>query len=445
VPKVIIIGAGLSGLSAAHRLRDNGWDVFVFESDKIPGGRALCERRDGFIIDTGPDALTTAYTHYLALCDRMRLSSAIVQSSPVVGLVRAGRLIDIDTARLLRSAFTPALSMSAKLKLVRGVWTIRKDLARTDAFALVNRADDDDPRDNAYAFALRHFGKEAADYLIDPLVRLVTGTHSIHATPLMVPAVLSAWSSPMINVKGGLDALPHALAKSLNISFGATCEQIVRSADGVSATICIDGALHDVQADAAIVATQSDVAMQIAPDIEQSLGSILRKIEPLSLYTVALAFDRATKSKAYAVQIPSVERQDELLMFLQHNKAPDRAPPGKSLITYYIDHNAVPRYADLPDSEIVRRGLALATSLMPELASSFRFASVSRWKRARSLATPGYYRNIRDLITAIDTASPIQLAGDIFGAGSMEAAILGGRGAADRLLERQRHHKGSGE
>ncbi|MGE4431545.1 MAG: NAD(P)/FAD-dependent oxidoreductase [Sphingobium sp.] len=445
MPKVIIIGAGLSGLSAAHRLRDKGWDVFLFESDQIAGGRARCERRDGFIIDTGPDALTTAYSQYLALCDRMRLSRSIVPSSPVVGLVRSGRLIDIDTSKLVRAAFTPALSLSAKLRFARGVWSIRKDIAATDAFALVDRAEDDDPNDNAYAFAQRHFGQEVADYLIDPLVRLVTGTHSIHATPLMVPAVLSAWSSPMINVQGGLDALPHALAMSLNIRFGATCEQIMSSAKGVRARIRIDGDVHEIDADAAIVATQSDVAMQIAPELDRSLGTILRRIEPLSLYTVALAFDRPTVSKAYAVQIPSIERRDELLMFLQHNKAPDRAPRGKSLITYYIDHNAVPRYADLPDSEIIRRGIALATSLMPELSSSFRFASVSRWKRAGSLATPGYYRNIRDLMAAIDAASPIQLAGDIFGAGSMEAAIRGGHGAADRLLARQRHHNEPGK
>ncbi|SCW71789.1 Flavin containing amine oxidoreductase [Sphingobium faniae] len=440
MPKVIIIGAGLSGLSAAHRMRDNGWDVFLFESDRIAGGRARCERRDGFVIDTGPDALSTAYTEYLAMCDRMRLSTAVVPSSPVVGIVRGGRLINIDSSRLLTAALTPALSLSAKLKLARGIWAMRSDIAKTDAFALVKRADDDDPADNAYALAERQFGKEAADYLIDPLVRLVTGTRSSHATALMVPAVLSAWSSPMINILGGLDALPNALAAPLNITFGANCDHVERSTEGVSATITINGQTHHVEADAAIVATQSDAATLIAPDIERTLGALLRKIEPLSLYTVALAYDRPTVSTAYAVQLPSAEYRDELVILLQHNKAPDRAPPGKSLITYYIDHKAVPRYVDLPDSEIVRRGIATTTSLMPELASSFRFASVNRWDRAGSLATPGYYRVIRDMTDAIDTASPVQLAGDIFGAGSMEAAVRGGLAAADRLLQRQRSH-----
>lgn len=440
MPKAIIIGAGLSGLSAAHRLRANGWDVFLFESDAIAGGRARCERRDGFVIDTGPDALTTAYTEYLALCDRMGLSSAVVPSSPVVGLVRDGRLIDIHTSRPLGALLTPALSLSAKLKLARGAWSMRKQIAATDAFALIDQADADDPDDNAYAFATRQFGQEAADYLIDPLVRLVTGTYSERATALMVPAMLSAWSSPMINIGGGLDLLPNALARQLNISFGATCENVEKSGDGIRASIRIDDVLHEIEADAAIVATQTDVAMRIAPDIERDLGAALRKVEPLTLYTIALAFDRPTRSKAYAVQLPSREYRDELLMFLQHNKAPDRAPPGKSLVTYYIDHAAIPRYASLSDGEIIRRGLALTTSLMPELASAFRFASVNRWKRAGSLATPGYYRTIRELTAAIDGQCPVQLAGDVFGAGSMEAAIRGGHAAADRLLARQRLH-----
>ncbi|MEJ2459331.1 MAG: FAD-dependent oxidoreductase [Novosphingobium sp.] len=384
--------------------------------------------------------VATAYTEYLALCDKMKLTDAIVSSSPTVGVVRSGRLIDIDTAKLHKAALTPALSFAAKLKLARGAWSIRKEVARTDAFSLVDRADDDDPADNAHDYAVRHFGQEAADYLINPLVRLLTGTHAHLVTTLMAPSVLSSWASPMINVAGGLDTLPHALAESLNISFSATCERIERTAQGVSARILIDGGVREIEADAAVVATQSDAAMRISPEIDGTLGPLIRRVEPLSLYTVTMAFDRPTKSKAYAVPLSTTERKDELGFFLQHNKAPDRAPPGKSLITFYIDHSEIPRYIDLSDDEIIQRGLALTTGLMPELQSSFLFGSVSRWNRAGSLATPGYYRNIRDMIAAIDVDSPIQLGGDVFGAGSMEAAIRGGQGAADRLLTRQSRH-----
>jgi phytoene desaturase len=55
---VVVVGAGLAGLSAACYLRGRGYDVTVVEREEIPGGRAGVLRRDGFTFDTGPTVLT---------------------------------------------------------------------------------------------------------------------------------------------------------------------------------------------------------------------------------------------------------------------------------------------------------------------------------------------------------------------------------------------------
>jgi len=55
---VVVIGAGLGGLSAAAHLRGDGHDVTVVERDPIPGGRAGVIRSDGFTLDNGPTVLT---------------------------------------------------------------------------------------------------------------------------------------------------------------------------------------------------------------------------------------------------------------------------------------------------------------------------------------------------------------------------------------------------
>ena len=55
---VVVIGAGLSGLSAACYLTGRGYDVTVVEQEEIPGGRAGVLHRDGFAFDTGPSVLT---------------------------------------------------------------------------------------------------------------------------------------------------------------------------------------------------------------------------------------------------------------------------------------------------------------------------------------------------------------------------------------------------
>jgi phytoene desaturase len=55
---VVVIGAGLAGLSAACYLTGRGYDVTVVEREEVPGGRAGVLHADGFIFDTGPTVLT---------------------------------------------------------------------------------------------------------------------------------------------------------------------------------------------------------------------------------------------------------------------------------------------------------------------------------------------------------------------------------------------------
>ena len=59
--KVIIIGAGLSGLSCAHYLDKTKYDIKVFESSSSPGGRAKSENIDGYICDVGFQVLLNNY------------------------------------------------------------------------------------------------------------------------------------------------------------------------------------------------------------------------------------------------------------------------------------------------------------------------------------------------------------------------------------------------
>ena len=56
--KVVVVGAGLAGLSAALRLAGAGRDVTVIERESVPGGRNGLLNKDGYAFDTGPTVLT---------------------------------------------------------------------------------------------------------------------------------------------------------------------------------------------------------------------------------------------------------------------------------------------------------------------------------------------------------------------------------------------------
>jgi phytoene desaturase len=56
--KCIIIGAGVSGLAAAIRMRNKGYEVAVFEANSFPGGKLSSERNGGYRFDMGPSVFT---------------------------------------------------------------------------------------------------------------------------------------------------------------------------------------------------------------------------------------------------------------------------------------------------------------------------------------------------------------------------------------------------
>src|SRR6476469_9019538 len=59
--EVVVVGAGLAGLSAAVRLEAAGCDVHVLESTSAAGGRLSTERIDGFVVDRGFQVFNTGY------------------------------------------------------------------------------------------------------------------------------------------------------------------------------------------------------------------------------------------------------------------------------------------------------------------------------------------------------------------------------------------------
>ena len=146
---IVVVGAGLSGLAAAWKLQQAGFAVTVLEASERPGGRCATLRRDGFIIDTGPEIIAGSYTHYLALLKAVGLGERIVTSSAVVGTVRDGRVIDTDTTKTSAMVFTPLLSLSGKLRLLLGLRRVWGVASRLDAYSMADTPQHDDPQCSA--------------------------------------------------------------------------------------------------------------------------------------------------------------------------------------------------------------------------------------------------------------------------------------------------------
>lgn len=433
--EIAVIGAGLSGLAAAYRMQQAGHDVTVLDANDRPGGRCATIRRDGFIIDTGPEIASTSYKRWLALGRELGLGHDVVQSSPVIALLRDGRMIDIDPTRPLSALFTPALSWGAKLHFARGMLKLRDKLGAIDCDHLLAMTAYDDPASNAEEIAVAAFGREAAEYVIDPLMRAMGGSRMGTVSSLIVFYALAGWSDPMITLRGGLDRLPRAVAEKLKVVYRANVRQIRSGSAGVEIEyLDAGGNGATLHADKCLVTAQYDDAVRLYPRFAKLAPDYGRKLKFARLIDVKLAYGKPTLSRAMAAMVPTIENKDLLMFSLAHNKAPDRAPAGHSLFTIYSEHTEYERLAALDNDKIVDWARDYMERYYPELKGSFLFGHVERQPRTACLSDPGYYHRTAKLWEAIGTEPRVHLGGDMMNGGSMEAAVVGGERAAMRLI-----------
>lgn len=432
---VVVIGAGLSGLAAAYRLQQVGHDVQVLEAADRPGGRCATLRRDGFIIDTGPEIASTGYTRWLKLVHEAGLGGDVVHSSMVLSSLRYGRMIDIDGNKPLSMLFTPLISWRAKLQFALGLRKLRANLAALDPDRLLDAAEFDDPATTAEDLAVGAFGREAAEYLIDPLMRTLGGSRMSTVSSLVVLYGLSGLSDPLITLRGGLDRLPKAIASKLNVIYRATVSRVRSGAQGVSVEyIDAGGNPCTLDADKCLITAQYDDAERMYPRFAELGGDYRGKLKFARLHDVKLAYARATKSGACVAQVPTIENKEVLMFSLSHNKAPDRAPPGHSLFTVYTEHAEYDRMAAMSNEQIITWARGQMEALYPEIKGHFLFGHVEHQPRTVCFSDPGYYRRTARLWEAIGSEPRVQLGGDMMNGGSMEAAVVGGERAADRLM-----------
>ncbi|WP_165067212.1 protoporphyrinogen oxidase [Paludisphaera rhizosphaerae] len=163
---VAIIGGGITGLAAAHRLREIAPDltVAVLEAGDRPGGVLGTIRRDGYLIEQSADSFITNVPWAIDLCRRLGLEDRLIQTDERHRrsfVVRKGKLEPIPDGLIIMApskigpmARTRILSIPGKLRLA-----MERVLPKGDG------ADE-----SLASFARRRFGREAYDRLIQPLV-----------------------------------------------------------------------------------------------------------------------------------------------------------------------------------------------------------------------------------------------------------------------------------
>ncbi len=397
---VAIIGGGISGLSVLHYLRslNPGLSVHLFEADTRLGGTIGTDHVDGYSFDWGPNGFLDREPKTLELCRELGLADQLERANESVSnrfILRKGKLrpVPMSPPKFMMSGI---LSPLGKLRIA------------FEPFAAERNGDIDE---SIYDFARRRIGKQAADYLVQPMVSGVYGGVAKKLSlkscfPIMRemedeygsllkamiakarkaraegkksggPAGPGGW---LTSFYGGLYGIIKGFAGKYgeNISTGKAAASVKRADDAYLIEF-VGGS--SVRARQVVLATPSYAAAQVLRSVSAEVADALAEIPYAPIAVVCFGF-KADKVKSsvdgFGFLVPSVEKKRILGSIWTSSIFSNRAPTGtvqfRTMIGGDGDHESM-KLSDDELIEIARKDLDAIVGLegKPEVVKLYRW------------------------------------------------------------------------
>jgi len=486
--RIVIIGGGISGLAAAHRLLESQaknssandrQEVILLESSERLGGTVRTHRREGFLLEGGPDSFISEKPAALELARRLGLEERLIGTNEANRrsfVVRGGRLRPtpegfqlLAPSRMLPFLTTDIFTWRGKARMALDLLLPRR--------AGANGSDDE----SLAAFVRRRFGQEALERMAQPMVG---GIYTADPESLSLRAtmprfldmerrdrslILSMWKnarrsatnarhgraasgarySLFLSFDEGVQVLTDALAARLpeesvrlrtkveTLEPEALNSDAQRLEGGPRRWIVKTAGGETFIADAVCIALPAYASARLLRDVDDELADELEAIPYASTATVNLAYKRADiphPLDGFGFVVPFVERRATLACTFSSVKFAGRAPEGCALLRAFVGGALQPEMFALDEermTEAVRRDVRDLLGVgAPPL-----FAHVEKWPRSMAQYHTGHVERLKRIRARLRPFPTLALCGNAYEGAGIPDCVRGGESAADNLLK----------
>lgn len=437
----MVIGSGITGLTAAHRTHRDGLSVRVLERSQHPGGSVRTIKRDGFLVEAGPNTLQLNEPEQESVLKATGLLEDARSTNPQAAkryIIRSGKPVPVPGG-LFQGLRTPLLNMRSKMRL--------------PFEPLIKRGEGSD--ETVADFVRRRLGQEFLDYLINPMVGgIYAGDPEVLSIRYAFPRVYalevefgslirgavagmnqkrrddSAFRTRLISWDEGMATLPYRLARPLEVTYNVEIKGMENSGNGwrVSLESPREGS-ETISCERLILNVPAHALGALPLPAE-----LARELEPLSeiayppLSVLALGFRREDVEHpldGFGMLVPQRERFNILGALFSSTLFPGRAPEGHVLITSFLGGARQPRLAGFSRSELSSLVQSDLNRLLG-LNGSAVFCEHIHWERAIPQYILGYEKYLNCIESVESSYQGLKLLGSYHGGIALGKCLVNG-------------------
>ena len=451
---IIIIGGGISGLAAAHRLSEQQVRVTLLEASPRLGGTIQTEHRDGFLLERGPDSFISEKPQALELAKRLGLESRLVQTNEQFRrsfIVRDGRLRAVPEgfqllapSRLWPFITSDIFSVAGKARMAADLLLPRKSTNGDESLA---------------SFVRRRLGTEALERMAQPMVGGIytadPETLSLRATlprflemerehRSLILAMLRQGRAQKVGTSGaryslfltfdqGMQVLVDALAQQVKADIRLNTRVVRLKHDGSGWTITTSKGV--INADAICVALPAYLAASLLDNVNERLADKLRQIKYASTATINFGYRRAAIThplNGFGFVVPFVEKRSLIACTFSSVKFSGRAPEGHVLLRAFAGGALQPEIFALDEGEMRMRVESDLRELLG-ITEEPLFVEVAKWKDSMPQYEVGHLEQVNAIEKLVGEIPGLTLAGNAYRGAGIPDCIRSGERAANTI------------
>lgn len=441
---VVVIGAGLTGLTTAFYLTRGGKNVAMIETSDRVGGQIHSHRVGDFIFESGPNTGAISYPEVVRLFDDLKPSCELEEAhkSSKRRLIWKGHKFHELPSGPISGLRTPLFTWHDKIRILFEPW----------------RKKGTNPNESVGDMAARRLGKSFVDYAVDPFLSGVYASDPGRLpTRLALPKLYNLEQNygsfirgalaklkerkstadrmatkGVFSARGGLSNLTNALAQSIGMDRIHTSAQNVsvmpkgkgwvvtfRAKDGIETTIACQR----------VVTTCPAYALPtLLPFVDKAQMAKLSNLyyAPIVQIGVGLTNHRGIKYNAFGGLVPSKEHKKVLGILFPSACFDGRAPKEGVSYTFFLGGTRHPEYVEKSDEEL-KKNIDDTLHDMLKYPADMHADSIQIYRHKRAI--PQYELSSQERFDTIEELAAqyptLTIAGNLWG----------GIGMADRIKQ----------